>query len=373
MARIIADRVLETSTTTGTGSLTLLGAVTGYRPFSAVCANNDIVPYFIEQIDASGQLTGPWETGFGTWTTGSIFVRTTVTASSNSNTLVNFAAGTKRVALALHSTTLAVAGENAGLMTGADKTKLDSLTNGLVPTSVKTSNYTAVANELVRVNSTAGPFTVTLPSAPVDGTLVGIFDIYNQCGVNAVLVAPSGGKTVEGDTDGLSVNINSAYVPLIYNSATNNWKVAETPDVPPSILISRETKTATASQTVFVLDKGFAVGMNSISVYINGVKQFPNAYTETNANTITFAAGLTAGDVVLFETGTVTSGNINAASNVTFTPTGGVIATNVQAAIAELDTEITTLANNTASNITAINTQMGIKAPSFLLINLGIV
>lgn len=99
MAHIRADRVLETTTTTGTGSLTLAGAVTGHRAFSAVATNNDTVPYFAWEVDTNGAPSGQWEIGIGTWTTGGILQRTTVLQSSNANALVNFAAGTKYVAL----------------------------------------------------------------------------------------------------------------------------------------------------------------------------------------------------------------------------------------------------------------------------------
>jgi hypothetical protein len=99
MAEITADRVLESSTTTGTGSLTLAGAITGYRAFSAVCANGDTVRGYIEAVDANGIPTGDWEVGIYTWGTGGILARTTVQASSNAGSAVSFAAGTKRVGL----------------------------------------------------------------------------------------------------------------------------------------------------------------------------------------------------------------------------------------------------------------------------------
>jgi len=103
MALIVADRVQETSTTTGTGALTLLGAVTGHRAASAVCANGDTFTYYAEAIDANERPTGAWETGLGTWGTGNILTRTTIYASSNANAAVSWAAGTKRIGLGLVS------------------------------------------------------------------------------------------------------------------------------------------------------------------------------------------------------------------------------------------------------------------------------
>ncbi len=86
------DRVKETTTTTGTGTLTLGGAVLGFRAFSSPYANGDTLHYSIEHASA-----GTWEVGLGTWNTGGLLARTTVLASSNAAALVNFGAGTKVV------------------------------------------------------------------------------------------------------------------------------------------------------------------------------------------------------------------------------------------------------------------------------------
>lgn len=104
MAKIWADRVAETSTTTGTGDFTLAGAVTGFRAFSAVCATNDAVEYMIEAVDASGAPTGAWEVGYGTYSAANTLTRTLVRASTNAGAAVSFAAGTKNVTLVVPAT-----------------------------------------------------------------------------------------------------------------------------------------------------------------------------------------------------------------------------------------------------------------------------
>lgn len=96
MVFLTSDRVQETSTTTGTGSFTLAGAVAGFRALSSVCSTNDTFPYTIEAVDGSGVPTGEWECGIGTYSGSSTLARTTVLSSSNSNAAVNFSAGTKR-------------------------------------------------------------------------------------------------------------------------------------------------------------------------------------------------------------------------------------------------------------------------------------
>lgn len=93
MAHITADRVKDTSTTTGTGAFAVSGsAPTGYRTFSAVCSTNDTVWYCIAH-----QSAAEWEVGLGTYSSANTLTRTTPIASSNSNNAVSFSAGTKDV------------------------------------------------------------------------------------------------------------------------------------------------------------------------------------------------------------------------------------------------------------------------------------
>ena len=92
MAFVLADRVQETTTTTGTGTVTLAGAVSGYQSFAAV-GNGNTTYYTI-----AAQTGTEWEVGIGTYTSsGTTLSRTTVLSSSNSGSLVNFSAGTKNV------------------------------------------------------------------------------------------------------------------------------------------------------------------------------------------------------------------------------------------------------------------------------------
>lgn len=90
-----ADRVMETTTTTGTGTVTLGGAVTGHRTFGSALSDGDTVYYSIESVDLSD-----WEVGLGAYaSSGTTLSRDTVLASSNSNNAVNLSSGTKRVFL----------------------------------------------------------------------------------------------------------------------------------------------------------------------------------------------------------------------------------------------------------------------------------
>lgn len=87
---LLADRVLESTSTTGTGTFALGGALTGYRAFNSAFSNGDVVYYTAD----NGQ--GEWEVGYGTVGTGTLS-RDTVLTSSNAGSKVNFSAGAKRV------------------------------------------------------------------------------------------------------------------------------------------------------------------------------------------------------------------------------------------------------------------------------------
>ena len=93
MALVINDRVKETTTTTGTGAVSLAGAVTGFETFAAGIGNSNTVYYCIAHQDQA-----EFEVGLGTLDgDSSDLTRTTVISSSNSDSAVDFSSGTKDV------------------------------------------------------------------------------------------------------------------------------------------------------------------------------------------------------------------------------------------------------------------------------------
>jgi len=110
MALVIADRVKETTTTAGTGTITLAGAATGFQSF-AVVGDGNTTFYTI-----ASQTGNEWEVGVGTYaTSGTTLARTTVLSNSSATqpSALNFSAGTKDV-FVTYPAGYAVASTNVG-------------------------------------------------------------------------------------------------------------------------------------------------------------------------------------------------------------------------------------------------------------------
>ena len=160
MALIWADKVAETTTTTGTGALALAGAITGYQAFDDAMSNNDTCYYMITAVDGNGIPTGAWEAGLGTFTDTDTLTRTTVHASTNAGAAVDLAAGTKRVTLS--QTAYVLKGTAVVTLLVSDPAG-DAITTGdgktywRVPSVLNGMNLTAVAAAVTTVSSSGIP------------------------------------------------------------------------------------------------------------------------------------------------------------------------------------------------------------------------
>jgi hypothetical protein len=114
MAFVLNDRVKETTTTTGTGTVNLAGAETGFESFVAGIGNSNTTYYAIVH-----QSLDEFEVGLGTITdaTPDTLARTTVISSSNSDSAVNFSAGTKDVFCTLPASKAVVEDANNNITT----------------------------------------------------------------------------------------------------------------------------------------------------------------------------------------------------------------------------------------------------------------
>ena len=122
MALKLNDRVKETSTTTGTGTLNLSGAVTAFETFVAGIGDGNTTYYAIVNRDED-----EWEVGLGTVTdaTTDTLARTTVISSSNSDSATNFSAGTKDVFCTLPASKIANLDANDNLTIGSGSAGVD--------------------------------------------------------------------------------------------------------------------------------------------------------------------------------------------------------------------------------------------------------
>jgi hypothetical protein len=113
MALVIADRVKDSTTTAGTGTITLSGtAPTGFQNFSVI-GNGNTTYYCI-----AGQGTNEWEVGVGTYaSSGTTLARTTVLSNSSATqpSALSFSAGTKDVFVTYPSENSAFTGGSQGI------------------------------------------------------------------------------------------------------------------------------------------------------------------------------------------------------------------------------------------------------------------
>lgn len=130
MALVVADRVKETTTTTGTGAYSLAGAEDSFQAFGDALSNNDTTYYAI----TDGTY---WEVGIGTYTSSTdTLARTTILESSNSDSAVNWTAGEKQIFATMPadkvvykdaSGNIAVPGTVDGRDLATDGSKLDNI------------------------------------------------------------------------------------------------------------------------------------------------------------------------------------------------------------------------------------------------------
>jgi hypothetical protein len=171
MALVVNDRVKETSTTTGTGTFTLDGAVSGFETFSSAIGNTNTTYYAI--VNSNGEF----EVGLGTVGAGTLS-RDTILSSSNSDAAEDFTAGTKNVFVTLPASK-AVILDSSGNITannGSNLTNLnaDNLASGTLPdarfpATLPAANGSALT-DLNATNLASGTvpdarFPATLPAA----------------------------------------------------------------------------------------------------------------------------------------------------------------------------------------------------------------
>jgi hypothetical protein len=220
MALVLKDRVKETTTTTGTGTITLNGAPPGFQSFSVIGDGNTTYYTIFDQA------TGAWEVGIGTYTSsGTTLARNTILESSNSGSAVNFAAGSKDVFVTYPSErsmyvdgSTIVPAVTATLPVVSGGTGISSLTANNVLLGNGTSSLQTVAP------GSAGNFLIsdgtTWISSPPDGG--GIFAVIGERNTNLTsgnFVAFGNGANNSGS--GVTIYEDCILDGLSFKSASN--------------------------------------------------------------------------------------------------------------------------------------------------------
>jgi hypothetical protein len=270
MAFVTADRVLDTSTSTGTGAFVVSGtAPSGYRTFSAVLTTSDTCYYSIQH-----QTLNEWETGTATYSSVDTLTRTTVATSSNAGAAVNFSAGTKDVSLTLLS---------------SKSLQLDP--SGNVTPATGTYTRTTITATAGQTSFTAS-YTVNYVQVYVNGILLNSADYTATTGTTVVLAAAAAAGDI---VDIIALNVGT------FTSGG----------------YTRTTYTATGGQTSFTA----AYTPNYVEVFLNGVLLDPTDYTASSGTAIVLGTAATAGDTV--DIVALNIGGFTGGVTVTGTPASG--------------------------------------------------
>src|SRR6056300_1579774 len=168
MALVVNDRVKETSTTTGTGTFTLAGAVLGFETFSTAIGNTNTTYYSI--VNENGEF----EVGLGTVGAGTL-ARTTILSSSNSDSAVNFSAGTKDVFCTLPASKAVILDSSGDIVAnnGSNLTDLNAtnLASGTVPDARFPATLPALNGSALTALNATQLTSGTVPDARFPATL----------------------------------------------------------------------------------------------------------------------------------------------------------------------------------------------------------
>jgi hypothetical protein len=277
MPLVIRDRVKETTTTAGTGTITLAGAASGFQSFSAI-GNGNSTYYVI-----TDPATGDWEVGIGTYTaSGTTLSRTTVLSSSNSGSLVAFAAGIKDVFVSYPSSR-AVYQNEAGTQTVQSAFDAITATSAALTTGTITTapvNNTDIVNKQYADAIASG---IHFHEAVELATTAALpANTYNNgsSGVGATLTANANGALSVDST--LTVVGNRILVKNEVAGANNGvYVVTQVGSGGAPYILTRATDFDSAGSGVDQIDEGdfFLVTSGTVNVNTAWVQQTPPPIT----------------------------------------------------------------------------------------------
>jgi hypothetical protein len=292
MALILKDRVRESSTSSGTGSITLGGAFTGYQTFDAVIATGSTVYYTIHNLTAGDD--DEWEVGLGTFTSPATLARTTVLSSSaGGTTKVNFTAGASGldVFITQPAEEAVYLNQATGLVEiGGNGTNTVSFTN-INTTNLTASTVTATTSNATTFNGTTGAFT-NVSGNGVALTAINASNISSGTIANARTTASdanSASTIVARDANG-SFGANIVTATFSGNGAT--LSAINASNISSGTIANARTTAASANgaSTIVLRDSGGSFDAN----LVNAVSLSGNAATVTGINASNVSSGTIA-------------------------------------------------------------------------------
>jgi hypothetical protein len=316
MALVLKDRVKETTTTTGTGSFALAGAVTGYDSFGQIGSGN--TTYYAVYLDGGSE----WEVGIGTYTSPSTLSRDTILASSNSGSVVTFSAGQKTIwcdypaGKAVYSNASGNI-ENASLTSPKINEILDANGNevlGLLSTASAT-DYVAIKNGIgvgvpLHISSEGSSANIGLHIQP-KGT--GLVTISDGTDFNKGIRFRSSGSAASAIT--LLDAVSSAGHVITLPDATTTLVGRGTTDTLTNKSISGSTNTLSNIGNASLTNS--AITINGTSTSLGGSINVGTVTSITAGTGLTGGTITTSGTIAIDSTVVVTSGSYSNPSWIT--------------------------------------------------------
>ena len=334
MALVLKDRVKETTTTTGTGTVTLAGAVTGYQAFSAI-GDGNTTHYVIEDANGTG-----WEVGIGTYTlSGTTLARTTVLASTNSDSQITLSSGTHTVFCGYPAGKSVNTADNLSVMAAttsaqlagviSDETGSGSVVFATSPTLVTPALGTPSALVATNATGTAASLTAGTATLATDATSITVSanNTTDETVYPLFVDGATGSQGAETDT-GLTYNPSSGLLTStlfagdITGDVTGNADTV-TNGVYTTSKISVLAATTSSELAGVISDEtgsGALVFANSPTL-VTPALGTPSALVATNASGT--AASLTAGTATVATTVTITDNESTNENNAIIFTAGG--------------------------------------------------
>ena len=314
MALVINDRVKETTTTTGTGAVALAGAVTGFETFAAGVGNSNTTYYAIVH-----QTANEFEVGLGTLDgDSSDLTRTTVISSSNSDSAVDFAAGTKDVFCTIPASKLIFEDANNDVTIGRNLTVTGDLTiTGDDLTMNTNTSGAALIGDGTNFNPVAISGDISIAAngtAAIGSGVIVNADINSSAAIAMSKTAFTAGTGVSLSTNTLSVDAAQTGITSIL---ATDVKIGEDDETKIDFETADTINFYAGNEKQLILTDGaLTPGADNILDLGSSSAEFKDAYSDGTVTADAFAGPLT-GDVTGNVSGTAATVTGAAQSNIT--------------------------------------------------------